>query len=293
MNITNDLNLPQPLVTAIANDDYVKGDCEFSTTELISPPRITQLRRRHQGEIGEDASDRIFSLFGRAIHSILEHSSGDAYIVEKRYFMKYAGVRVGGQIDLFDWQTKTLQDWKITSYHAVSGEIKPEWVQQMNINALILKSNQIPVEKLEIVAIFRDWSKMMAFRRSDYPERQVQVIKIPFWSQLEAEQFLESRLRIHQAARDSEKTHLPLCTPEERWRKSDKWALMKKGAKKAIKLYETSEQAEAAELNANPDRRPGAYYVEGRPGEDTRCLFYCPVARFCDYGKELLMEKIA
>jgi len=284
--ITNNLNLPEPIVAAIraADESYSKGECDFSCTELVAPPRIAQLFNRNTGKLEEDASDRIFSLIGIATHYILENAKWDGYTSEERYFMDFCGVRISGKIDLYHWTTKTLFDYKITSYHAVSDGPKPEWVAQANINRLIMDFNEIAVEKAQIVAIYRDFSKMMQVRRSDYPEKQVEVVDIPLWPRKHAEEYLEYRIRVHKEARDSR--ILPLCTPEERWQDPDRWALMKKGQKRARKLYDTQEEAHAA-AGTDPN-----LYLEQRIGEPKRCLFYCPVARFCDFGRELLMEKL-
>src|SRR5215472_16798226 len=99
MNLTNELNLPEPLVEAVRRDPYDRGDSDFTVSELVSPPRIVQLRRKHSGQFTEDASDRIFSLFGQAIHIILERSAGERYLVEERFSLKYPdGTRVSGRI---------------------------------------------------------------------------------------------------------------------------------------------------------------------------------------------------
>ena len=59
--ITNKYGLPSSLYNALANDPYVGGG-DISITRLIAPPRIVALRKRHEAEIVEDASDRIWSL---------------------------------------------------------------------------------------------------------------------------------------------------------------------------------------------------------------------------------------
>lgn len=56
--IKNKYRLPVPLVAALENDPY-NFDGDISTTSLILPPRIRELRKRHYKEIHEDASDMI------------------------------------------------------------------------------------------------------------------------------------------------------------------------------------------------------------------------------------------
>ena len=67
MNITNELNLPEPLVDAIRNDGYTKGDADFSITGLMSPPYQRKLMGEYGGKITEDAADRIWSLVRQSI----------------------------------------------------------------------------------------------------------------------------------------------------------------------------------------------------------------------------------
>jgi hypothetical protein len=64
------------------------------------------------------------------------------------------------------------------------------------------------------------------------------------------------------------------CSDEDIWAKPSKWAVMQRGRKTAVKLYDTEADASAS-LASNQ-------YVEYRPGIATRCESYCPVAQFCD-----------
>ena len=74
MKITNNHNLPQSVVSAVSNDPYDRGGSDYTCTELISPVRQVMLRHRHGDEITEDASDRVWSLLGQAVHHILERA---------------------------------------------------------------------------------------------------------------------------------------------------------------------------------------------------------------------------
>lgn len=310
MNITNLQNLPAPIVAAVRNDDYDKGDCDFSTTELISPVRIQVLKRKWGEHVTEDASDRIFSLFGQAMHAVLERAADPRYaLVEKRYYwdcdMKGAlmkasehieyGIRVGGRFDLMDYvldtETNTLTDYKFTSHYAVNGGVKPEWSQQLNVNAFILKRNGFRIHKLQLTAIFRDWSKMRAARTKNYPQKGVQTFDVPIWEDEVTEQFIRDRIRAHVEGAENP----PVCSPEERWNDGDQFAVVKDGAKRAINGGVKDSEAQAyALINELAGRFPAqSYHVEARPSEDKRCMFYCECAPFCDYAREMLQQKIA
>jgi len=105
------------------------------------------------------------------------------------------------------------------------------------------------------------------------------------WSDKEAVEFMRKRIEAHEAGKDDP----PVCSMQERWNPGTQWAMMKKGSKRAIKLFETESQANAAATFKNGMVTP-KYYVEERPGEDKRCKFYCDVWKFCSYG-QLVHEK--
>jgi len=282
---SNDLRLPEPIVAAIKADEYEKGECDYSVTELIRPARISVLSRRHGDDLSEDVADRIFSLIGTAIHIILERAASDRYVAEQRFFMEFEGTRISGKPDLYDSETMTLQDWKITSRYATKEGPKPEWIAQANLNRYLLWKNNIQVKEIQYVAIYRDWSKMMVARnRSDYPEKQVEVLPMPKWTKEQVENYLRERISEHRSA----EIELPLCTPEERWNKPPKFALMKKGRKRADRLYDTEEQA--LKGMENKGQSAAQYFIEPRAGEETRCLHYCPVVAYCDFGREVVRE---
>ena len=75
MKITNKAGLPEAIVQAVRADPYDKGAARFSVTELIGPPIIRLLHQQHDDEVEEDAADRIWSLFGSAVHGILERAA--------------------------------------------------------------------------------------------------------------------------------------------------------------------------------------------------------------------------
>ena len=58
MKITNELGLPEPLVDAVRNDGYTKGNADFSVTGLIGPPYQRKLMGEFGEKITEDVSER-------------------------------------------------------------------------------------------------------------------------------------------------------------------------------------------------------------------------------------------
>lgn len=274
MELTNRHHLPDALVQAVANDPYDPGEANISVTSLIGPPQIRILRQRHGPAISEDVTDRIWSLFGQAVHAILERADQDA-LTERRLYADVAGWRVSGQFDRLVLTNNTLQDYKVTSAWSTLDGIKPEWEAQLNCLAHLCRRNFISVDRLQVVAIYRDWSRLQARRSADYPQTQVGVLDVPLWDYEAAAQYMRDRVKLHQVA---EMGHVPPCTDQERWLRNECWAVMKKGRKTAVKLCDSPDDADAYLMakGLGPD-----HSVVHRPGTYVRCEDYCDVAPFC------------
>lgn len=297
MKITNRNNLPQPLVDAVVNDDYTKGYADYSITELLSPPRIGALKRKHWAELEEDVSDNIYRLLGKSIHEILERANRAA-IAERRYFLKIEGKTVSGSLDaLYDDSRSLIQDYKLMSWYEVRDGLKEEKTQQLNCYAYLVKHGYfyhkrdtqqtmaqvepIDAKFLQIVSILRDWRKGSA-GRNGMPNEQVVVTNITRWEAADTLKFLKERLALHEAAR----VELPLCSPEERWATPDKWAVMaRKNAPKSVKNHESR-----ADADAHAERLGKGAFVEPRPGNSNRCENYCAVSSVCSQFKNLKKE---
>lgn len=341
MIFTNKLNISESLVNAIKKDSYSKGDSDFSVTGLINPARIEALRVKHDSQIKEDVSDRIYSLLGQSIHTILERAAlGDfadldsarlslvrllasnqcpsensikeamstvvTYLTnlkdilletletlpEKRFYHtfnvpNYGKIVVSGQIDVYNKSTKLLEDYKVTSAFAVR-ELKEEHAKQMNMQRYLLNKNGIIVQRMQIVGILRDWSKLERARNvtqfgevnANYPEHQIKMLEVPIIPDEEVEKFIIDRIVVHLKARQVE---LPQCSKEEKWQTDSKYALMKKGAKRAVKLFNTKQAAVGELTDTAADVK--VYYIEERPSEAKRCMSYCSVSEFCDQFK--------
>ena len=278
---TNRLNLPQAIVNAVTNDPYSSGGADISCTRLIAPPQQVYLQKQYADKIVEDVADRIFSLLGQAVHTILERAAGDGDIVEERYFGTFNGWKVSGQADLISHDHQhskdCLYDFKITSSWVVLDGVKPEWEQQLNV--LHYLADDPEIERLAIVAILRDWSKLHVMRSPDYPRQQVVELEVPLWDRKAQEDYIIERVRLHQKAQFEHE--YPECTPEERWAKDDVFAVMKEKRKSAVKLHDTKEAAEE-HLNTLDDK----HYIQFRKGESVRCQSYCNVKEFCPQASE-------
>ena len=284
--LTNKYGLPNAFYRAIKNDPYTFTG-EISVTQLIQPPQIRQLSRRHKDKIEEDVTDRLWTLLGSAVHKVLERSEDKHAedFQEVRVQKDFNGVVVSGQADL--WEAPgSLYDYKFTSVWAYIGEIKRDWVWQLNMLAYLYRDAGIPVNNIYIMAIFRDWSKNRAKQGGDYPKVGAKVIPIPMMSTEEVEALFMERIKLHKEAETLPDEQLPECSAEDRWEKPTQYALMKNKNKKATKLF--ASLAEAAEYKQviEADNTKDNFSIDVRLGENTRCEHYCPVKDFClQYAK--------
>ncbi len=281
--LTNKLRLPSPIVKAVMNDPYDNRKSDFTPSILLTPPRARALINQHRNEITEDVSDKLWALMGQIGHTILERA-GDKNIIERRFFAKVASFMVSGQADLIlqpqsisdamhsEEINAELVDYKFCSVWTAKEGVKTEWTQQLNILKYLASEDENPVtiNKANIIAIFRDWSKPKARREKDYPQSQVQVMPVELWSLEKTEAFICERIAAHISA----ETTLPLCTDEERWHTPDKWAVLKKGNKRAHRLLDNEQQANAMATQEK-------MVVEFRLGESKRCADYCKAFPFC------------
>lgn len=280
-NLSNKFGLPQAIVAAVEADPYDKGACDYSVTGLIKPPRIMQLGLRHDKEIVEDVSDRLWSLYGQIAHGILERAN-QLDLAEKRFFAEF---EVGGkkyivsaQIDTLSLVGKILTDYKfVTSWKFKHGKpTDPDWTAQVNMQLEILRRNGIEAEALQIVGLLRDHSKLEALRSEDYPKQGIVRAPLEMWSRERTVSFIEERISLHEAAKVAPDSDLPLCSASERYADPDKWAVMK-GAR-AINFGVRNSEDDAKQVHA---KSPGTR-IEFRPGQSKRCLAYCSVSQFCN-----------
>lgn len=262
-------------------DNYKKGKSDFSVTELIKPPRITQLEKRYNDDIEVDCSDRLWSVFGSAVHNIFDKHSNDESKTEERFFVDILKKKVGGQVDHFE--NNIISDYKVTSaYSILYGSKIAEWETQLNCYAYILTENGHTISELQIIAILRDWSRRDALLNENYPQIPIVVIPIKLWSAEEQYEYLCNRVRLHTSCEKLKDSMLPECSKEERWQSPNKYAIMKEGGKRAVKVFDDFKSAEDwIELQNDKNY----LMIKKREGVATRCKDYCTCKNFCNQYK--------
>lgn len=274
MKITNKFNLPLSLVQAVSNDTYTKGNADISVTSLWKSPRIVVLEKEHEDKLERDVVDSLWSLLGRGVHDVLCRADSNT-MTEVRMSFDMEGWKISGQFDRYIPDHAHLQDYKVTSaWSLVYDSRNEDWENQLNTYAHMLRVNGHEVNKLEIIAVLRDWSQTEALRNQDYPSAPVVAVPINLWTSVEAKEKIKAQVLKHQSAL----TKLPLCTEKDQWAQPGKFAVMKTGRKSAVRLYDS--HAEAL-LHLSEEKDPKLSIVE-RKGSKVRCERYCAVKDFCD-----------
>jgi len=281
MKLTNKHNIPQTFVNILQRPTYTKGKAHLSVTQLINSPKIVALTKVFEDEIEQDVADMVWSIFGTAVHKVLEHGKDENHRIEERLHASIDGWDISGAIDLQIIQADgiAIRDYKTTSAWAVMNE-KAEWEQQLNIYAWLVETvKKTKVTDVGIVAIIRDWSRRDAANKEGYPEAPIKELPIKLWSYEERQRFVQDRISKHSECEFAMETDqpMPLCTEEEMWEKPTSWAVKKTGGLRAKSVHYTQEDAEDALEKAGK-----GYEIEVRPGERVRCANFCPVKHRCE-----------
>jgi hypothetical protein len=292
MNVwTNAHNLPRPLAMQLKMG-YRHHPDRISVTQLIGPARIRQLMVRHAEDMKQpwrDVSENIWALWGSAIHAVLAGSDNSNVLSEEALKVELrpesdpkGGYYLTGIPDLYD-DEGTLWDYKTSKAFAFySKNAKPEWVQQTNIYAWMLRKHGFEVKRIVIQGFVKDFDRYRALQHGDYPACDVPQYEVPMWTDAQVEEFIRDRVKVHNEAAHCDEAELPLCTDIERWMKPTTYAVKKGDNKRAMRVLDTLEQAQAYMADAGGKD----LWIETRSGEDTRCMDYCPAAAFCSYYRE-------
>ena len=278
MKITNKYDLPEPLFRKLRATVRPPVKSVFHVTELIRPPQITAIIRRHWDELIQDASELIWAFFGQVAHLMLAEEG--LPFQEIPLSAEIDGVKVVGTSDLKEGGL--VSDYKSTSVWSLLLGDKVEWEQQLNLYATLFRLDGKEVTGLQIEAFLRDW-KERDFQKdpSRYPPSQVIIKPIPLWPFEEGLDFLKERLRLHVLA--AEGGDFAECTSEEMWEKPTTWAFKRQGRERALKVFDSHTEAqEYLEEKGGGD----GYYIETRPGSRPRCERYCAAAPFCEQFKK-------
>lgn len=294
MKFTNKHNWPDIFVSVLTTytEKYSRGDSWRTVTQLINPPRALILRNRHDHEIEEDVSERIYSLDGQIAHGLVEAAAtkmtDSGWRSEERIFANLYGKSVSGQFDLFHPDKGVLIDFKNAAIYGLKKEpIKREWEEQTNLLAALLRLNGAIIQKIGVFVKARDYRSYEAKdhkRRNEYYPEPIEYKDYPLWSPERAQSFLEKRARLHLDAETIEdEARLPRCTDEEIWKTESLWFV-----KKSANRTTSGADCFKAEKEAKQwlSQKGVGYEIFHVPGEAKRCANYCKASPFCNQFQE-------
>ena len=261
---------------------YTHQPRRFGITNLTSPPQAVQLKRTRWQDMTMFASQRLPMLLGTITHKAFEKLDLPGILTEQKYEIvrevNGAPATVVTIIDREQWHTPdcvSVTDLKTGSCYAAMGEPKADYIAQVNICAHALREKHgtgLEIRGLHLSYWCKDW--VAGSFRKQPPSANV-VQEVPVWGPAQCEDYLMNRLVLHIKAEDG--MRVGCKDKEDRW-KDDKWAVMKKGRKTAVKLFDDAESA-GEWLREQNDQR--LLSIEHRAGQPRRCMFYCDAAGVC------------
>lgn len=282
MRITNRFGLPDPVFRAVSQV-WRPQEGRISVSNLINPPLQLHLLKKFWDQIEEDASDRLWALLGTGLHYSLEKFVTGERLAEERLKAVVYDIEVRGRADIY--HKEGVEDYKVTSVYSFLLGSKPEWEKQQNTYAFLFRLQGFPVKRLQIHALLRDWTKNKTISDPDYPKIPFASIDLTVWPEPQAEAYVKTRVQFHK-----DRPQAP-CTDEEKWFRPGKIAVMKAGAKRALKLCDTKEEAEKFASGYCKERPKEKLSAVERPGKYVKCESYCQVRNFCEFGKSLKQEE--
>ena len=280
MKVTNDFNLPQPFVNAVSKRQH-NAEGSYSATTLLHGVRETILTKRHWDEMTTDASENVWQIFGTAVHSIMEKEEDNTF-KEERFELPVSNSKLTGQVDCYDLENEVLVDWKTASVWKVIYKDFDDWKKQGLIYSYLMSKNGLNVSKCRFIAFLKDFSKTKAKQDASYPQSPVFVYEFDVTPEdlQSTEAFVENKIYQLEDAEKLEDDKLPLCTAEERWEEPTKYAVMKEGNKRAIRVLDDEENAQLLVNSLGKN-----YYINKREGVSKKCSEYCPCREFCSFFK--------
>ena len=280
MIITNNKNLPKAFVDACASEhEYREG--RYSVTDLLRGTCEAVLLHRHGNEVVKDASEMVWAVFGSAVHNLMENGEREEWQTPEMHLVQDMGDgwTLSGYADLYDSKEHEVVDYKTTSaYKFALGETE-EWRRQLLSYAWMLERDGTPCRHGRIIAMCKDWSAKDVGKEG-YPDTPVATVD---WEFTDADmdeigEWLRGRfdeLREQEGRSDCELTP---CPPDERWHRPDRYAVVKEGAARAKRVFDTAD--EARDFLATLE---DGYAIDVRKGSDPKCDGYCDVRGWCQF----------
>jgi hypothetical protein len=210
-------------------------------------------------------------------------SEGENEFTEQQMYYKVGDITLTGKIDNYNMKHGVICDYKTASVNKIRFKDFNDWFTQGMIYAWLLNKNKFPVKKCRFIAILKDHSKTEAIRDSQYPKAPVYVYEFLVTPQslFKIGLFIKEKVNEYQRCIKLKDDAIPCCSPEERWDRPPKFAVMKNGGKRAVRLFDKQDEA-----NLFAETKGNDHYVEFRKGESIKCQSYCLCRKFCNFYRE-------
>ena len=218
MKVVNRSNVPEMIFKGLQKDEYDYDNAgDFSATSLIKPIQITILEKRYWDKIEVDAIDRLWSVFGSAIHKIYEDIEIENSESETRLSTQIRNKIITGKFDRRVGDH--LYDLKVTSAWTLRyGSRLDEWKLQLSIyRYLYWRVNEIELsDTAYILAILRDWSEKNV-GINNYPDAPIVQVELKLEPISYMQHWIYKRVDDILCGESLSDDNLPECTPEEKW----------------------------------------------------------------------------
>jgi len=313
MKIVNDIGCPDHAFKAIFKHqgrmeppklDYI------GVSAIMGAPLPRYLHARYWHQLEVKASETMNALQGQMGHLLFACVETDT-LTELHLEVEFEGTRILGIADYYDPHLQTLGDAKFKQVNAVTaGNIRghEELEMQLNIYCWMARRMGYKVDHLQGDIYINGWTVYKAYGESAYPKAPYLKLSIPIWEENFTANYVRERLRVHDTKAiqilrrfrpdmmpgikpheeyllDAAMFEIPVCTDDERFMQPTKWAVMKDGQKKAVRVWDTHSDAEHFIHNQKPVDAAKMSVTE-RKGGYMKCKFYCDVRGFCVHNRK-------
>lgn len=285
MKITNKSNLPTSYYNFAKSNVQKPVDGQIRVTESIEGLCESILKRRHWDDIEVDCIDLFASIEGTSMHTRLESYGGHGEdTIEDSLILDIGNYKLKGTPDIYNKRSRIITDHKRTTTWKIIYKDYSDWLAQGLRYALLIRENHnIVMSKFEVIATLKDWSMVKAKRDRTYPQKPIVKISFDITDNMINETFLA--VKDFMLSFDKEKNlpdcQLSQCSAKQRWAEPDKYAVMKEGRKRAIRVFDNKDDALNKLLEL--DKK---HYIEFRKGKSKKCKDYCLVSKWCPHHKE-------
>lgn len=287
MKHTNKNEFDEIIVEYLKSDDYDYDQNTLSATTLMQPPRMYALKKQNFERLEVDVEDLIASRYGTAIHDSVEKVNLTGCKQEERLKKAVKNRIITGKYDILreigpkKWE---LIDVKSTSVWTIIYKSRDEdHKTQLSIYRWLAIQNGYDVAQTgKIWFFFTDWSAAKAKEDPEYPQTRTLMKDVELWGEDETLKYISERMLLLDKAVNMEQNDMPKCTDKELWSSEESWAIMKKDAKRALKVHKTAEEAQTHIRTLE-----GPYEIKNRPGKVARCR-YCSARKFCNQYQDLI-----